>query len=306
MEYERCFIVDEDDDNLRIDKYLSEYEAEHSRTYIQKLIADGRVTVNNKTVKGSYRLSSGECIRFFVPEPQKIDILPENIPLDIIYEDNDIIIINKEKGMVIHPAAGHSSGTLVNALMYHCSENLSGINGILRPGIVHRIDKDTTGVMIACKNDKAHIKIAEQLKQHSNKRIYNAIVHGIFKEENGRINEPIGRSSYDRKKMDINYKNGKEAITEYHVLQELQGRYTHIECQLHTGRTHQIRVHMTSIGHPLLGDSVYSGYDDTRFNTEGQVLHASVLGIIHPVTNEYMEFNAPLPEYFNNLLLKLR
>lgn len=306
MNYEKIYYVDEYDIDKRIDKYLADYETEHSRTYIQKLIADGNVTVNGKAVKSNYKLVEGECIRFLLPEPMPLNILPENIPLDIVYEDDDIIIINKPKDMVVHPAPGHLSGTLVNALLYHCKDNLSGINGILRPGIVHRIDKDTTGILIVCKNDISHKSIAEQLKQHSGKRIYHALVHGIFKEKEGRIEAPIGRSPNDRKKMAINEKNGKSAITNYRVLEELQGKYSYIECRLETGRTHQIRVHMASIHHPLVGDVVYSNHNDLSLQTNGQVLHAALLGIVHPKTNEYMEFTAEDPEYFKKLLSKLR
>ena len=306
MEYEKIYYVDEDDNEKRIDKYLADYETEHSRTYIQKLIADGNVTVNGKTVKSNFKLSEGECIRFLLPEPLPLNVLPENIPLDVIYEDDDLIIINKPKDMVVHPAPGHLSGTLVNALLYHCKDNLSGINGVLRPGIVHRIDKDTTGILVVCKNDTSHKNIAEQLKVHSGKRIYHAIVHGTFKEKEGRIEAPIGRSITDRKKMAINDKNGKPAITNYTVLEELRGKYSYIECRLETGRTHQIRVHMSSIQHPLVGDTVYSHYNDTALVTNGQVLHAALLGIVHPGTNQYMEFTAEEPEYFQNLLKKLR
>lgn len=306
MNYEKIYYVDESDADTRIDKYLADYETEHSRTYIQKLIADGSVTVNNKAVKCNYKLSEGECVRFLLPEPMPLNVIPENISLDIVYEDNDIIIINKPKNMVVHPAPGHMNGTLVNALLFHCKDNLSGINGVLRPGIVHRIDKDTTGILIVCKNDTAHKCIAEQLKVHSGKRIYRAIAHGIFKEKIGRIEAPIGRSPIDRKKMAINEKNGKPAITNYRVLDEFQGKYTYIECQLETGRTHQIRVHMASIHHPLLGDTVYSNHNDQVFKTNGQVLHAALLGIQHPKTGEYMEFIADEPEYFKSILTKLR
>ena len=306
MNYEKIYYVDESDADIRIDRYLADYETEHSRTYIQKLIADGSVTVNDKTVKCNYRLSEGECIRFLLPEPMPLNILPEDILLDIVYEDNDIIIVNKPKDMVVHPAPGHMNGTLVNALLFHCKDNLSGINGVLRPGIVHRIDKDTTGILIVCKNDTAHKNIAEQLKQHSGKRIYHAIAHGIFREKEGRIEAPIGRSPIDRKKMAINEKNGKPAITNYRVLEEFQGKYSYIECRLETGRTHQIRVHMASLHHPLLGDTVYSNHNDQAFRTNGQVLHAALLGISHPRSGEYMEFVADEPDYFKKILEKLR
>ena len=233
-----------------------------------------------------------------------LDILPENIPLDILYEDDDVLVINKPKGMVVHPANGHTSGTLVNAIMYHCQGNLSGINGVMRPGIVHRIDKDTTGALLVCKNDTAHRDLAQQLKAHTIKRRYRAIVAGNLKEDEGTVEGPIGRHPIDRKKMAINYKNGKDAVTHYKVLERF-GNATYIECRLETGRTHQIRVHMTSLGHPLLGDEIY-GSGKNPYHLQGQTLHAMVLGFVHPRTGEYMEFSAPLPEYFLNLLEKLR
>ena len=260
--------------------------------------------MDKRTVKNSYKLSAGEKIEFEVPEAAEPEIKAEDIPLDIIYEDSDIILVNKPKGMVVHPAAGHYSQTLVNGLMYHCRDGLSGINGVLRPGIVHRIDMDTTGVLIVCKNDFAHNAIAEQLKVHSITRKYFAIVHGVIQEDEGTVDAPIGRHPVDRKKMSINRKNGKEAVTHYRVLERFR-QFTYVECQLETGRTHQIRVHMASIGHPLLGDSVY-GPSKSPFKLQGQTLHAGVLGIVHPRTGNYMEFSAPLPEYFSELLDKLR
>lgn len=258
--------------------------------------------VNEQPVKPNYRLDRGDCIRVCIPAVKEPDILPEAIPLDILYEDSDIIIVNKPKGMVVHPAAGHYSGTLVNALMHHCSD-LSGINGINRPGIVHRIDMDTTGSLLVCKNDLAHQKAAEQFQNHSLKREYHAVLFGNLKDESGMIEGPIGRHPYDRKKMCINEKNGKPAVTHYEVLKRF-GSYTYVKCRLDTGRTHQIRVHMASIRHPLLGDTVY-GPQKQPFNTRGQVLHAATLGIYHPITGEYLEVNAPLPEYFEKLLEKL-
>ena len=230
---------------------------------------------------------------------------PENIPLDILYEDDDLLVVNKPKGMVVHPAAGHSSGTLVNAVLYHCRGNLSGINGVLRPGIVHRIDMDTTGALVICKSDFAHQSLAEQLSVHSITRKYRAIVHGNLKEDEGTVRGAIGRHPTDRKKMAINERNGKPAVTHYRVLERF-GNYTYIECQLETGRTHQIRVHMASIGHPLLGDAVYGPKKCPVKNLQGQTLHAMVLGFIHPRTGAYMEFEAPIPEYFSNLLLQFR
>ena len=288
----------------RIDKFLTEKVPELSRSYIQKLIKEKNVKVNSTVIKSNYKVAKGDQIQITIPDLTEPDILPENIPLDILYEDDDILVVNKPKGMVVHPAAGHYTGTLVNGLMHHCKDELSGINGVMRPGIVHRIDMDTTGVLIVCKNDKAHNAIAEQLKVHSITRKYYAIVHGVIKEDDGTVNAPIGRHPVDRKKMSINEKNGKEAVTHYHVLKRFR-RFTYVECQLETGRTHQIRVHMASIGHPLLGDQVYGPAKVPFSGLQGQTLHAGVLGIIHPATGEYMEFRAPLPEYFEKLLRKL-
>lgn len=288
---------------MRIDRYLSEQCEELSRSYLQKLMKDGAVCVDGRAVKSNYKVAAGETVTLTVPEAVEPEIEPEEMALDILYEDTDIILVNKPKGMVVHPAAGHYSGTLVNGLMYHCREELSGINGVMRPGIVHRIDMDTTGVLIGCKNDMAHSSIAEQLKEHSITRRYYAIVHGVIKEDEGTVNAPVGRHPVDRKKMSINEKNGREAVTHYRVLARFD-RFTYVECRLETGRTHQIRVHMASIGHPLLGDEVY-GPAKCPYKLQGQTLHAGVLGIIHPRTGEYMEFAAPLPEYFAELLNKL-
>ena len=298
------YLVPEEQAGERIDKFLTESCPDFSRSFLQKLLKSGLVDVNGKAVKSSYRLSAGEAVSFEVPEAVEAEIKAENIPLDILYEDEDLILINKPKGMVVHPAAGHYEGTLVNGLMYHCKDQLSGINGVMRPGIVHRIDMDTTGVLVVCKNDFSHNSIAEQLKVHSITRKYYAIVYGNIKEDEGTVHAPIGRHQTDRKKMSINSKNGRDAITHYRVLERF-GQYTYIECQLETGRTHQIRVHMTSLGHPLLGDEVY-GPSKQPFHLQGQTLHAGVLGFIHPRTGNYMEFQAPLPEYFEELLRKLR
>ena len=295
--------VKKENDNNRIDKFINDRMADVSRSYIQKLIKDNRVTVDLKPVKANYRVKEGERVEVGLPEPVSLDIEPQNIPLDIVYEDEDVLLINKPKDMVVHPSAGHMDGTLVNALLYHCKDSLSSINGVMRPGIVHRIDKDTTGLLIICKNDKAHNCIAEQLKVHSITRRYQAIVWNNLTADEGVVDAPIGRHPVDRKKMAINYKNGKTAVTHYKVLERF-GKYTYIECELETGRTHQIRVHMTSIGHPLIGDSVY-GPDRQPFKTQGQVLHAKVFGFIHPTTGQYMEFEVPLPEYFENILEKL-
>ena len=288
----------------RIDKFLTEKVPELSRSYIQKLIKEKNVKVNSTVIKSNYKVAKGDQIQITIPDLTEPDILPENIPLDILYEDDDILVVNKPKGMVVHPAAGHYTGTLVNAIMYHCHNDLSGINGVLRPGIVHRIDKDTTGSLIICKNDEAHRKIAEQLKEHSITRKYRAIVYGRISNDEGVVDAPIGRHPTDRKKMAINERNGKPAITHYKVLERFE-KYTYIECQLETGRTHQIRVHMTSIGHPLLGDEVY-GNAKCPFKLEGQTLHAMTIGFIHPSTNQYVEYEAPLPEYFERLLQILR
>ncbi len=298
------FVVAPEDAGVRIDRYLSDQCQDISRSYLQKLLKEQSVLVEEKPVKSNYKVNKGDRISLTLPEIREPEIVPEDIPLDIIYEDKDIILINKPKGMVVHPAAGHYNGTLVNGLMSHCRSELSGINGVMRPGIVHRIDMDTTGVLIVCKNDMAHNSISEQLKEHSITRRYAAIVHGVLKDDEGTINAPIGRHPIDRKKMSINEKNGRDAITHYRVLERFR-QYTYIECQLETGRTHQIRVHMASTGHPLLGDSVY-GPAKCPFRLNGQTLHAGVLGIIHPRTGEYMEFTAPLPDYFEELLRKLR
>ena len=298
------WVVEKESDNIRIDRFISEHMDDISRSYIQKLIKDGLVTVNLKPVKASYKVKEGESVEISLPEPVSLDVEPQNIPLDILYEDNDVLLVNKPKDMVVHPSAGHMDGTLVNALLYHCKDSLSSINGVMRPGIVHRIDKDTTGVLIICKNDKAHNCIADQLKVHSITRRYHAIVWNNLREDQGVINAPIGRHPVDRKKMAINHKNGKEAVTHYKVLERF-GKYTYVECELETGRTHQIRVHMASIGHPLLGDAVY-GPAKQPFKTQGQVLHAKVFGFIHPTSGEYMEFETQLPEYFEEILEKLR
>ena len=297
------FLIEDEQSGVRVDKFLSEALPDLSRSYIQKLIKDEQVTSNNKVIKANYKVNSGDILVLEEPELQEPDILAENIPLDILYEDKDLLIVNKPKGMVVHPSAGHYSGTLVNALMYYCKDELSGINGVMRPGIVHRIDMDTTGSLLVCKNDFAHNDIAEQLKVHSITRIYHAIVHGNLKEDEGTIDAPIGRHPIDRKKMSINHTNGKEAVTHYKVLKRFQN-YTYIECRLETGRTHQIRVHMASIQHPLLGDAVY-GPAKCPFKLQGQTLHAKTIGIKHPRTGEYLQVDAPLPIYFSDLLEKL-
>ena len=299
------FLITEECENERLDKALSELTDDTvSRSYLQKLIKDNQIFVNDKPQKASYKLKVDDYVSFVIPDHAEPDIVPEKMDLDILYEDEDVIVVNKPKGMVVHPAAGHFEHTLVNGLMYHCKDSLSGINGVLRPGIVHRIDKDTTGSIIACKNDMAHKEIAAQLKEHSIVRKYRAICAGVIKEDSGTVNAPIGRDEKERKKMSVNPKNGKEAITHYHVLERFKD-YTYIECVLETGRTHQIRVHMASIGHPLLGDEVYSSRK-WPFKLVGQTLHAYILGFIHPRNSQYIETVAPLPEYFVLLLDKLR
>lgn len=298
------FIVAEESEGERIDKYLHTLMDSFSRSYIQKLLADGSVTVNASLVKASCKIKAEDEIRLSLPPAALPQIAPENIPLDILYEDDHVIVVNKPKNMVVHPAPGHYSGTLVNALLYHCGDSLSGINGVLRPGIVHRIDKDTTGSVIACKNDAAHAAIAAQLKEHSIVRRYRAIVLGRLSREEGTIHTLIGRKPGDRKKMAVVTDGGKDAVTHYKVLERFD-RHTYVECVLETGRTHQIRVHMAGIGHPLLGDTVY-GPGRTEFSLEGQCLHAKILGFHHPVTGGYIETDAPLPEYFVRLLNSLK
>lgn len=287
----------------RVDVFLAGEMEGFSRSYIQKLIRQGNVLVNQKPAKANYRLDEGDLVRVEIPEAVVPEIMAEDISIDILYEDADLLVVNKPKGMVVHPAAGHYSGTLVNALLYHCREGLSGINGVMRPGIVHRIDMDTTGSLLVCKNDFAHQAIAVQLKEHSITRRYRAIVHGVLGEDEGVVDAPIGRHPTERKKMAVNEKNGKEAVTHYKVIQRFE-KFTYIECRLETGRTHQIRVHMSHIHHPLLGDTVY-GPSRCPFKLQGQTLHAMVLGFLHPRTGEYMEFTAPLPEYFEQLLKRI-
>ncbi|MBO4324112.1 MAG: RluA family pseudouridine synthase [Lachnospiraceae bacterium] len=303
MEEKRTFFIEDDLNGQRIDKAVSECDGSITRSRAEQLIAEGRVFAGELPVKKpSYRVRTGEQISVIIPEPEITEILPEDIPLDVVYEDDDIVIVNKPKGMVVHPAPGHYSGTLVNALMYHCRDSLSGINGDLRPGIVHRIDRDTTGVLVVCKNDKSHLCLSEQLAVHSIKRVYYCIVNGIVKED-GTVDAPIGRNPNDRKKMAI-VKDGRRAVSHYHVLRQFGKKYTLLSCELETGRTHQIRVHMASIGHSLLGDTVY-GSAKQPYDTNGQVLHAGVLGFKHPADGRYVEFEAPLPDYFKELIDKL-
>lgn len=296
------FIIDENSVNCRLDVYLSQEFEDKSRSYIQKLVDEGNVTVNDKNKKSNYKLKFNDKVTLNLPELQELVIQPENIELDILYEDSDLIVINKPQGMVVHPAPGNYTGTLVNALVYHCKD-LSGINGVARPGIVHRIDKDTSGILVIAKNDNAHKKLAEQLKEHSMKREYVALVEGIIKEESGMVDKPLGRHPKERIKMAI-VSGGKRAVTHYEVMERF-GRNTLVKCVLETGRTHQIRVHMAYIGHPLVGDPVY-GYKKQKFSLNGQMLHAKKLGFIHPTTEKYMEFESEIPEYFIDVLKKLR
>lgn len=293
--------ITENQEGERIDRFLADSQ-DLTRSFLQKILKEGEVIVNGKSVKANYKLRKGDRIEFEIPEAVEPDIVAEDIPLSILYEDADVLVVDKPKGMVVHPAAGHYSRTLVNAVMYHCKGELSGINGVLRPGIVHRIDRDTTGSIIICKNDMAHNEIARQLKEHSINRRYRAIVTGVLKDEEGTIEGAIGRDKKDRKKMAITA-DGKPAVTHYRVLQRFK-HYTYVECVLETGRTHQIRVHMASIGHPLLGDEVYGRRSD-KYKCEGQCLHAMTLGFHHPRTGEYIEVNAPLPPYFEHLLAVL-
>ncbi len=294
------FEVNFEQEGERLDKYLALIYENQSRSFFQKIIKENLVLVNGKAQKANYRVSAEDTVSVTIPKAQEIEIVPENILLDILYEDEDVLVVNKPKGMVVHPSAGHYTGTLVNAIMYHCKESLSGINGAIRPGIVHRIDMDTTGALIVCKNDNAHVKIAEQIKEHSVTRRYRGIVSGVVKEDTGRIEGAIGRHPVERKKMAINEKNGKPAVTHYRVLERFHN-HTYMEFELETGRTHQIRVHMASIGHPLLGDTLY-GSTRNPYHLQGQTLHAMVIGFIHPSSGEYLEVEAPLPEYFQKLL----
>ena len=288
------------EDDERLDKWISSALPDLSRSYIQKCIKDHNVLINGKAQKASYRLKVDDEVLFDIPEAVEPNIEAENIPINILYEDEDVLIVDKPKEMVVHPAPGHYNGTLVNAVMYHCKDNLSGINGVMRPGIVHRIDRNTTGSLIICKNDHSHNAIAAQLKEHTITRKYRAIVHGVIVQDTGTVKSSISRDPKDRKKMAVVDVNGKPAVTHYTVLQRFK-EYTYIECRLETGRTHQIRVHMASIGHPLLGDEVY-GQRKSPYHLEGQTLHAMVIGFIHPTNGEYMEVTAPLPEYFEHLL----
>jgi len=282
----------------RIDKFISNNMENVTRSAIQNLIQNKNITVNGNPVSKNYKLKDGDIISVEIPEPEILDVIPENIPLDIVYEDSDLLIVNKPKGMVVHPAHGNYTGTLVNALLYHCKDSLSGINGIIRPGIVHRIDKNTSGLLIVAKNDVSHVKLSEQIREHSFTREYQAIACGYFRETSGIIDAPIGRHHIDRKKMCVTYENSKNAVTHYEVIKQYGG-YARVKLKLETGRTHQIRVHLAYINHPVLGDDVYG---KPYKGIDGQCLHAGKIGFIHPSTGKYMEFTSELPEYFHKIL----
>lgn len=303
MQNDMIITIEPDDAGIRLDKLISLKVEDITRSAAEKLIAGGLVRMDGKALSKSYKAAPGDCIELTLPEPVGLDVQPENIPLDILYEDDDLLVVNKPKGMVVHPAAGNYTGTLVNALLAHCGNSLSGINGVIRPGIVHRIDKDTSGLLIVAKNDFAHRSLAEQIKAHSFTRIYEAVVHGNLKDDNGTVDAPIGRHPVDRKKMAVTEKNSRNAVTHYKVIARYNG-FTHIQCKLETGRTHQIRVHMAYIGHPVAGDPVY-GPKKPVPNLNGQCLHARVIGFIHPRDGRYIEITSELPAYFTNFLAKL-
>lgn len=297
------FIINENEIGERLDKLISSKLSDKTRSSIQKMIANDNVLVNNTIKPSSYKVRNNDCIEINIPEPQIIQALPENIPLDIVYEDDDLLVVNKPKGMVVHPAVGNYTGTLVNALIFHCGDSLSGINGLIRPGIIHRIDKDTSGLLIVAKNDFSHNKLALQIKKHSFNREYEAVVYGNIKDESGSVNAPIGRNPFDRKKMAVTSKSSKTAITHYKVLERYSG-FTHLRLKLETGRTHQIRVHMAYIGHPVAGDSVY-GPKKVIKSLNGQCLHAKMIRFTHPRSEKYLEFESELPDYFKEFIDKL-
>lgn len=303
MEEQVRVVATAEDAGMRLDKFLSVRVEELTRSAAERLAEQDRITCGGKILDKKYRLHDGDVIDLVLPEPVGLDVLPEAIPLDIRYEDADLLVVNKPKGMVVHPAAGHADGTLVNALLAHCGNSLSGINGVIRPGIVHRIDKDTSGLLIVAKNDFAHQRLAEQIKEHSFTRIYEAVVHGNLKDDAGTVDAPIGRHPTDRKRMAVTEKNSRNAVTHYEVLARYRG-FTHVRLKLETGRTHQIRVHMAYIGHPVAGDSVY-GPKKVVPNLDGQCLHARVIGFIHPRSGEYLEITSELPPYFTAFLAKL-
>ncbi len=298
------FAVSNEEAGVRLDKFVSDRLSDYTRSHIQKLTEEGRILVQGVPAKASYKLKENDKVTVEIPDAAEVDILPEAIPLSIVYEDEDMLVVDKPQGMVVHPAVGNYTGTLVNALLAHCPDSLSGINGEKRPGILHRIDKDTSGLLLVAKNDMAHQHLAAQIKEHSLTRAYQALVHGRFKTPKGEINLPIGRHPVDRKKMAVTYRNSREAVTKFRVLEEI-GSYSLVECMLKTGRTHQIRVHMSHLGHPVAGDPVY-GVKKEPFSTNGQLLHAYKVGFIHPRTKEYMEFESPLPDYYEKILEMLR
>ena len=300
----KILTVDESFDSERIDKFLSSNLDSLSRSAVQKLIDEGNIRVNFAVVSKNYKVKTGDTVAVVIPEPKTLEAKPENIPLDIRYEDSDLLVVNKPKGMVVHPAAGNYDGTLVNALLYHCKGSLSGIGGVIRPGIVHRIDKDTSGLLIVAKNDMAHVSLAEQIKAHSFTRQYQSVVYGHFKTTEGTVDAPIGRHPTDRKKMTVTTKNSKNAVTHYKVIDEYKD-FTHLALKLETGRTHQIRVHMSYIGHPVAGDSVYGPKKVIQY-LEGQCLHAGLIGFKHPRTREYIEIESELPEYFLDFLRRIK
>ena len=293
--------VEKEFEGLRLDKWLAEQDLNLTRTALQGLIENGSVLVNNKKIAKNYKQRNADIITISIPEPEKLDVIAEDIPIEIVYEDDHLLVVNKPKGMVVHPAVGNYNGTLVNALLYCCEGKLSSINGVIRPGIVHRIDKNTSGLLIVAKNDKAHLGLSEQIKSHSFTREYEAIVWGHFKDNIGTIDLPIGRSHFDRKKMCVTERNSKNAITHYEVIADYR-QYTHLRIKLETGRTHQIRVHMSYVGHPVLGDNVYG---KAYKGIDGQCLHAKKIGFIHPITGEYMEFDSPLPDYFIDMIRRI-
>ncbi len=301
---EKIEFICQENNSIRIDKFLAEEIKDLTRSHIQKLVDEGFVLLNGKVPKGNAKVKLGDKIEVEIPDAEEIDVVPEDIPLDIVYEDDCMLVVNKPQGMVVHPAAGNYTGTMVNALLYYCGDSLSGINGEKRPGILHTIDKDTSGLLLVAKNDIAHIKLSEQIKEHSLTREYFALVHGNIKEDNGTIDAPIGRHPEDRKKMTITDKNSREAVTHYFVMERF-GKYTLVRCRLETGRTHQIRVHMSKNGHPIVGDKTY-GVKKEEFSLKGQLLHAHKVGFIHPITEEYMEFSREVPEYYEEVLRKLR
>ncbi len=305
IEYNEPILIEIDSDSAgeRVDKILSYVLSDYSRSFVQNLFSEGLVSGNGKTVSKSFKPKNGDIISFSVPEPRELSLVPQNIPLDIVYEDKDLLVVNKPKGMVVHPAPGNYDSTLVNALLWHCKDNLSSINGVIRPGIVHRIDKDTSGLLLVAKNDTAHVSLSSQISSHSLDREYRAVIHGHLKEKKGTIDAPIGRSPNDRKKMCVINQNSKNAVTHYNVVEEYKD-YSYVALKLETGRTHQIRVHMSYLGHPVAGDMVYGPKNGVSY-LNGQCLHAGIIGFDHPSTGEHLKFEAPLPDYFTDFLRRI-